>query len=185
MRRRGRRKRRARPQDDAGSGDRIGSAWQGLRGRNCRSGLLQHSPRCSRDQGCLPAPLRGFALDLAPAGADTIMAAVGSTHEATGTRMRQRLPLGSRSHEATSSRSGASLNEATRGPLRRRPEPRRGRAPGRRHAQNVLPLIREVQAAGARTLAEITAALNARGVETARGGSWAAMTVKRILDRAG
>ena len=49
----------------------------------------------------------------------------------------------------------------------------------------MLPLIREVQASGARTLAEITAALNARGVETARGGSWAAMTVKRILDRAG
>jgi hypothetical protein len=41
-----------------------------------------------------------------------------------------------------------------------------------------------VQAAGARTLAAIAAALNARSVPTARGGSWAPMTVKRILDRA-
>jgi hypothetical protein len=49
----------------------------------------------------------------------------------------------------------------------------------------VLPLIREVQASGARTLAEIAAALNARGVPTARGASWAPMTVKRVLDRAG
>jgi Recombinase len=53
------------------------------------------------------------------------------------------------------------------------------------HARNLLPILREVQAAGARTLAEIAAALNARGVPTARGGTWAAMTVKRVLDRAG
>jgi hypothetical protein len=34
-------------------------------------------------------------------------------------------------------------------------------------------------------LAEIAAALNDRGVPTARGGVWAPMTVKRVLDRAG
>jgi hypothetical protein len=33
-------------------------------------------------------------------------------------------------------------------------------------------------------LAEIAAALNDRGVPTARGGAWAAMQVKRVLDRA-
>jgi hypothetical protein len=49
----------------------------------------------------------------------------------------------------------------------------------------VLPIIREVQASEARTLAEIAAVLNARWVPTARGGSWARMTVKRVLDRAG
>jgi DNA invertase Pin-like site-specific DNA recombinase len=54
-----------------------------------------------------------------------------------------------------------------------------------RHARNLLPVIREAQAAGAGTLAEIAAALNARGVPTARGSSWAPMTVKRVLDRAG
>jgi hypothetical protein len=49
----------------------------------------------------------------------------------------------------------------------------------------VLPLIRELQAAGARSLAEIAAALNARGVPTARGASWARTTIKRALERAG
>jgi DNA invertase Pin-like site-specific DNA recombinase len=52
-------------------------------------------------------------------------------------------------------------------------------------ALNVLPVIREVQAGGACTLAEIAAALNARGAPTARGGDWSPMTVKRVLDRAG
>jgi hypothetical protein len=40
-----------------------------------------------------------------------------------------------------------------------------------------------VGAGGARTLAEADA-LNARGVPMARGGSWAQMAVKRVLDRA-
>jgi hypothetical protein len=52
-----------------------------------------------------------------------------------------------------------------------------------RHAQHTLPLIREAQASGARSLAEIADVLNARGVPTSRGGSWAPTTVKRILDR--
>src|SRR5262245_32450683 len=45
------------------------------------------------------------------------------------------------------------------------------RASAERHAANVLPIIREAQRAGARTLREIAAALNARGVSTARGGT--------------
>jgi hypothetical protein len=39
-----------------------------------------------------------------------------------------------------------------------------------RRAANVLPIIREVQKAGATTLRQIAEALNARGVATARGG---------------
>jgi DNA invertase Pin-like site-specific DNA recombinase len=54
-----------------------------------------------------------------------------------------------------------------------------------RHARNALPLIREAQADGARSLAQIAAALNARGLETPRGARWSAMAVKRVLDRAG
>jgi DNA invertase Pin-like site-specific DNA recombinase len=54
-----------------------------------------------------------------------------------------------------------------------------------RHAQNVLPLIREAQAAGARSLAQIAAALDARGLETPSGARWSPMAVKRVLDRAG
>ena len=51
------------------------------------------------------------------------------------------------------------------------------------HAANVLPIIREAQKAGATTLRAIAEALNARGVVTARGGSWYAMPVKNVLDR--
>lgn len=52
-----------------------------------------------------------------------------------------------------------------------------------RFAANVLPIIREAQKAGATTLREIAAALNARGVVTARGGQWHAKSVSNILER--
>ena len=50
------------------------------------------------------------------------------------------------------------------------------------HADAVMPVIREAQAAGAKTLREIAAALNGRGV--ARGGKWEATPVRNILQRA-
>jgi DNA invertase Pin-like site-specific DNA recombinase len=53
-----------------------------------------------------------------------------------------------------------------------------------RHAANVLPIIREVQRAGATSLRAIAEALNARGVATARGGRWQAQTVINVLARA-
>jgi DNA invertase Pin-like site-specific DNA recombinase len=53
-----------------------------------------------------------------------------------------------------------------------------------KQAAEVLPLIREAQKHGASTLRQIADALNARGVSTARGGKWHAMTVKNVLDRA-
>ena len=52
------------------------------------------------------------------------------------------------------------------------------------HADTVLPAIREAQAAGAKSLREIAAALNGRGIATARGGKWEATTVRNILKRA-
>jgi DNA invertase Pin-like site-specific DNA recombinase len=52
------------------------------------------------------------------------------------------------------------------------------------HADTVLPAIREVQDAGAKSLREIAAALNARGIATARGGKWEATTVRNVLRRA-
>lgn len=51
------------------------------------------------------------------------------------------------------------------------------------HAANVLPIIKEAQRAGATTLRAVAEALNARGISTARGGSWHAMSVKNVLDR--
>jgi DNA invertase Pin-like site-specific DNA recombinase len=44
------------------------------------------------------------------------------------------------------------------------------RAAANSHAANVLPIIREIRKAGAVSLREIADALNARGVQTARGG---------------
>ncbi|QXQ08246.1 recombinase family protein [Sphingosinicellaceae bacterium] len=51
-------------------------------------------------------------------------------------------------------------------------------------AANVLPIIRDVQSAGVRSLRGVAAALNSRGVKTARGGDWNAVTVARIIARA-
>ena len=53
-----------------------------------------------------------------------------------------------------------------------------------RFAANVRPIIREVQRAGAGTLRAVADALNARGIPTARGGRWHAMTVRNVLARA-
>jgi DNA invertase Pin-like site-specific DNA recombinase len=52
-----------------------------------------------------------------------------------------------------------------------------------RFAANVLPVIREAQKAGASSLRAIANILNARGVQTARGGKWAATQVRDILRR--
>jgi DNA invertase Pin-like site-specific DNA recombinase len=51
------------------------------------------------------------------------------------------------------------------------------------HAVNVTPIVRQIQAAGGKTLREIADALNARGIRTARGGSWYASTVRNLLAR--
>jgi DNA invertase Pin-like site-specific DNA recombinase len=52
-----------------------------------------------------------------------------------------------------------------------------------RHAANVLPVIRAIQQSGMTTLRDGANALNARGVQTARGGEWHATTVKNVVDR--
>lgn len=51
------------------------------------------------------------------------------------------------------------------------------------YAKKVLPEIREIQALGYKTLTAIAKMLNARGIETAKGGQFYATTVKNILDR--
>jgi len=50
-------------------------------------------------------------------------------------------------------------------------------------AANVLPVLRQMQASGVTTLAELAAGLNARGIPTARGGVWHAMTVRNLFQR--
>jgi DNA invertase Pin-like site-specific DNA recombinase len=51
-------------------------------------------------------------------------------------------------------------------------------------AANVLPVVRQIQDTGATTLRAIAEALNTRGIRTARGGQWHAMTVQNLLVRA-
>lgn len=58
------------------------------------------------------------------------------------------------------------------------------RAAADRFAANVLPIVREIQAAGRTSLREIAASLNGRGVRTARGGEWGPSSVRNLLMRA-
>lgn len=50
-------------------------------------------------------------------------------------------------------------------------------------ALNVRPVIEQVRATGATSYNAIAKALNERGVKTARGGTWAAATVRNVLLR--
>jgi len=54
-----------------------------------------------------------------------------------------------------------------------------------RHAQDVLPIIDDISAAGITGLRGIAAELNARGILTARSGQWYPMTVRNLLARSG
>ncbi len=51
-------------------------------------------------------------------------------------------------------------------------------------ALDLSPILAEIKAAGAISLREIAAGLNQRGIQTARGGSWSAVQVKRVMERA-
>lgn len=51
-------------------------------------------------------------------------------------------------------------------------------------ALNILPIVNQIRTSGAVTMRAVAAALNARGVRTARGGAWHPMTVANILARA-
>jgi DNA invertase Pin-like site-specific DNA recombinase len=50
-------------------------------------------------------------------------------------------------------------------------------------AANVIPIIESVRASGVRDLRGLAAALNNRGVRTARGGRWHVSNVKNLVDR--
>jgi hypothetical protein len=51
--------------------------------------------------------------------------------------------------------------------------------------RNVLPVIREIQASGVKSLRGVARALAARGIATARGGAWTPVQVSAILHRVG
>lgn len=58
-----------------------------------------------------------------------------------------------------------------------------GKAMADQFAANTLPIVATIRASGVATLAGIAEALNARGIRTARGGSWYAGTVRNLLNR--
>lgn len=50
-----------------------------------------------------------------------------------------------------------------------------------KHADNVIPIIKDIIAAGVTTQAGIATALNARGIRSSRGGEWSNVTVGRLM----
>jgi DNA invertase Pin-like site-specific DNA recombinase len=91
------------------------------------------------------------------------------TRAALAMRKQQGALLGNRTNLVDAQRLGAA----------RTAEEARG------FAENVAPLIRQVQASGIVSMRRVAAALNARGVRTARGGRWAATQVAAVLARVG
>jgi hypothetical protein len=57
--------------------------------------------------------------------------------------------------------------------------------PTARYAANVLPVIREIQASGVKSLRGVARALAARGIATARGGAWTPVQISATLHRVG
>jgi DNA invertase Pin-like site-specific DNA recombinase len=59
------------------------------------------------------------------------------------------------------------------------------RTEARERSAAVLPIVQELMAAGAVTLAQIAAGLNAKGIPTAAGKLWRPMQVSRVLNAGG
>lgn len=89
------------------------------------------------------------------------------TRAALAAKRAQGATLGNRTNLAEASAKGAASNAAAADAF----------------AEKVLPLIQSLQSQGMSNRA-IAEALNARGIQTARGGSWYAATVGNVLRRA-
>jgi hypothetical protein len=59
------------------------------------------------------------------------------------------------------------------------------RVASERAVSNIVPIIAEIRAGGATSLRDIAMGLNQRGIPTARGGTWSAKQVARVLARSG
>ena len=109
----------------------------------------------------------------------TVMAAVAE-HEAEAIGARTKAALAAA--KARGVKLGTPGNLTVAGARRGRragAETRRSRALQR--AVDLAPAIRELQAAGARSLRQLAAGLNDRGVPATRGGQWSAAQVQRVL----
>jgi DNA invertase Pin-like site-specific DNA recombinase len=91
------------------------------------------------------------------------------TKAALAARKARGLSLGNRTNAAKAAAAGRNTQRAQADAI----------------AEGILPIIRSLQAAGCRTLAEIAGGLNERGVRTAHSRSWHASSVRNVLLRAG
>ena len=89
------------------------------------------------------------------------------TRAALAAKKAQGAVLGNRTNLAEAQAKGVTVN----------------RAAADAFAANVLPIVRQIQTAGATTPRAVAAALNARGIRTARGGAWHDSTVRNLLAR--
>ena len=89
------------------------------------------------------------------------------TRVALAQKKAQGVMLGNRTNLADASAKGVEANRAVADAF----------------AANVLPVVRQIEASGVKGHRAIAAALNARGVRTARGGDWHATTVRNLLAR--
>lgn len=109
-----------------------------------------------------------FMLHLYAALAEKERAMIAArTRAALAAKRAQGVKLGNRTNLAEASRAGGVST---------------GRAADA-FAARVMPLIAAVRAAGATSMRAIAAELNARRIETARGGEWTAVQVARVLAR--
>jgi DNA invertase Pin-like site-specific DNA recombinase len=89
------------------------------------------------------------------------------TRAALAQKKAQGVVLGNRTNLAAASTKGADAN----------------RAAADAFAANVVPVVQQIEASGVKGHRAIAAALNARGVRTARGGEWHATTVRNLMGR--
>ncbi len=109
-----------------------------------------------------------FVLHLYAALAEKERALIAARTRAAMAGLKARgVLLGNRTNLGEASAKGASVN----------------RAAADAFAANILPIVITIQAAGITSARGIAAELNARRVETARGGAWSAVQVGRLLAR--
>ena len=134
------------------------------RGLHCRTHGAAGAVHCRRTgrrrRSVHAAPLRG-------SGREGAAADLGADAAALAARKAQGARLGNRSNAAEAARSGRKVQTAEADAF----------------AANVLPIIESLRASGVRDLRGLAAALNNRGVRTARGGRWHVSNVKNLVDR--
>ena len=130
------------------------------------SGLMaQRVPFIATELGADADP---FMLHIYAALAEKERALIsGRTRAALAQKKSQGVVLGNRTNLGEASVKGADAN----------------RAAADTFAANVLPIVRQIEASGVKGSRAIAAALNARGVRTARGGGWHATTVRNLMAR--